>query len=193
MDLLPEQQLERLLHQRRHYPQRANQIDVEIRTRFLQTRAILILDMSGLTLTTQEQGIIPALEEIYHLREVGIPLLEEHGGRLLKAEADNLYGVFEAPDQAVTAARSILARLQAAGLSAGIGIGYGDVLAVGERDLYGDQMNLTSRLGEDLAAGNQILLTEAAYLALPGNSWSFAPRQVVANGIPLRFYQLSQP
>lgn len=67
--------------------------------------------MSGLTTTTQEQGIISALQRIYHLRAIVESILVDHGGRLLKAEADNVYGVFERPDQALWAAADMLDRI----------------------------------------------------------------------------------
>ena len=47
-----------------------------------------------------------------------------------------------------------------------IGFGYGKVLLVGEDDIFGDEMNLTCKLGEDLAKRNEILLTTAAHANL---------------------------
>jgi class 3 adenylate cyclase len=193
MDSPPEEQLELLLQRRRQHPQQTETIDAEIRGRFLETHAILILDMSGLTVTTQTQGIIPALEKIYHLRAIVAPILAEHGGHLLKAEADNIYGVFMDPDQAVIAAMDIQTQLQMADLGAGIGIGYGEVLAVGEHDLYGDQMNLASRLGEDLAEAGEILLTASARASLTDAPWPFESHQVSVQGGRLSFFKLVQP
>lgn len=193
LDIPAEDQLEQLLQYRRQYPQWIDDIDAEIQERFLKTHAILILDMAGLTTTTQNQGIIPALEAIFHLRDRVIPLLADHGGRLLKAEADNVYGVFDDPRSALMAARDIIYQLQQEDLTASIGIGYGAVLTVGERDLYGDQMNLTSRLGEDLAGENEILLTASAHAALEPYPWQFQPREVVTHGSRVVFYQLVQP
>jgi len=194
MNISPEAQLEQLLQQRRRNPQRIGEVDAEIERRFSQTRAVLILDMVGLTSTTQDEGIIPALEAIYHLREVAVPILAEHGGRLLKAEADNLFGEFDTPGQALTAAVEILNRLQAIDLGASIGIGYGEVLAVGDQNLYGDQVNVASRLGEDLAGPNEILITEAAHGAIDGGLWQFEVRhRADSRQQNLRFYQLVQP
>lgn len=193
MDLSPEEQLEFLLQQRRLHPHQAHEIDAEIQHRFLQTHAILILDMAGLTSTTQDAGIIPALEDVFHLREIASPVLADYQGRLLKAEADNIYGVFDHPDSAMGSAEEILRRLADVGLVASIGIGYGEVLTVGERNLYGDQMNLTSRLGEDLAEANEILLTESAYAALSHPAWQFTPGQTIFDGHCLRFYRFVWP
>ena len=43
-----------------------------------------------------------------------------------------------------------------------IGIGYGSVLDVGDGHLYGDEMNLAFKLGEDLGTAQEVLLTPAA-------------------------------
>src|SRR5262249_57749957 len=45
------------------------------------------------------------------------------------------------------------------------GIGYGDILDI-EGDLFGLEVNLASKLGEDLAAPGEALLTPAAAAAL---------------------------
>jgi adenylate cyclase len=90
-------------------------------------------------------------------------------------EADNIYATFNSPDQALEAADQLLNQIQSIGLGASIGIGYGEMLAVGDRDLYGNEMNLTSRLGEDLAAANEILLTPQAYQALSDPRWQLVP------------------
>jgi adenylate cyclase len=193
LELPPEEQLEQLLRRRRQHPQQNQAIDAEIQRRFQETHAILVLDMAGLTRITQEQGIIPALEAIYHLRDIVSPLLIRHHGRLLKAEADNIYGVFDRPDSALLAARDIIEQLRTEEVGASIGIGYGEVLAIGERDLYGNQMNLASRLGEDLAGDNEILLTEAAYQALANPAGEFEYRATVTHGHPVAFYELKLP
>ena len=40
-------------------------------------------------------------------------------------------------------------------------------MVIGDEDLFGDEMNRASRLGEDLAGKQEILLTPGAYEALP--------------------------
>lgn len=44
------------------------------------------------------------------------------------------------------------------------GIGYGTLLVTGAHgEFFGKEMNLASKLGEDLADGDELFLTEAAY------------------------------
>jgi class 3 adenylate cyclase len=47
-----------------------------------------------------------------------------------------------------------------------IGIGFGAVYAIGPNRAMGDEMNRTSKLGEDTARGGETLVTEGAYRAL---------------------------
>jgi class 3 adenylate cyclase len=94
-------------------------------------------------------------------------------GRLVKVEGDSLLLAF--PD-AVSACRGVsgLARALSAHnrgkpenerLHFSYGIGCGDVLEV-EHDLFGLEVNLASKIGEDLAHPGEALLTPAAAAAL---------------------------
>jgi class 3 adenylate cyclase len=52
-----------------------------------------------------------------------------------------------------------------------VGIGFGKVLRVGDEDVYGQEVNAASKLGEDTAKANEILITDAARVAI-GDSFS---------------------
>lgn len=154
---------EYLLNQRRRHPKRSVEIDACIRQVFAQTHAVWILDSAGFSRQTRDQGIVPALLNIYQMRELAAPLIAASGGTLFKAEADNLYALFPSVDTAVIAAWAVIHRLNRSDISVSIGIGFGEVLVVGDTDVFGHQMNLASKLGEDLAEHNQVLMTEAAF------------------------------
>jgi len=47
-----------------------------------------------------------------------------------------------------------------------IGIGYGDVYAIGANLAMGDEMNRAAKLGEDIARGFETLVTGSVYEAL---------------------------
>ena len=108
------------------------------------------------------------------MKRLALPEIEDKAGLLVKAEADNLYCLFDRTDDAVRAARAIVRQLNAANLIlpedrrlyASIGIGYGPVLNIDDSDLFGDEMNLTCKLGEDIAQRSEILLTEGAAATL---------------------------
>ena len=42
-----------------------------------------------------------------------------------------------------------------------IGIGYGDVLRIGDQGVYGAEVNTACKLGEDVATANEILISSA--------------------------------
>lgn len=164
------ERLDALLSEIIEHPERRVEISEEIERDFTQRRALLVLDMSGFSRTTQVHGVVSFLLMIHQMRLLAVPTIEGCGGTLVKAEADNLYCLFDKVDDAVRAAREIMRQLSTVNvllpvtrrLYASIGIGYGDVLVLGDRDLFGDEVNLTSKLGEDVAQGGMILLTESA-------------------------------
>ncbi|MCL6522184.1 MAG: FtsW/RodA/SpoVE family cell cycle protein [Firmicutes bacterium] len=125
------------------------------------------------------------------------PLIERWDGRLVRAEADNLYAVFPDVTAAVRCAEAMVQTTNEANallppaddLFISVGIGYGDLLVVGD-DLFGDEMNLASKLGEDLAQRDEILLTPAARAAVTASSWRFDELAFRVSGLELRAYRL---
>lgn len=184
------QVLENLLHQRRQCPDRVEAIDAQIRARFGVTRAVVVLDMAGFSRLTETTGIIATLAEIQRMQEVVVPTLEANGGQMLKLEADNAYALFPTPDLALWATHQLLQRLNQVNLQASIGIGYGELLLVGDREVYGAEMNLASKLGEDLAGPDEILITAAAHAALTQPDWDFVRHSAALSGLELTLYQL---
>jgi class 3 adenylate cyclase len=47
-----------------------------------------------------------------------------------------------------------------------LGLGWGDVLLIGDEDVWGREVNVASKLGEDTAKAGQILMSGAARAAL---------------------------
>jgi len=164
------ERLDELLSQIIDHPERRMEISQEIERTFTQRRSVMVLDMSGFSRTTQVHGVVSFLMMIHQMRLLAVPTIEGKGGVLVKAEADNLYCLFDTVDEAVGAAREIIRQLSTVNpllpagrkLYASIGIGFGDILVLGEEDLFGDEVNLASKLGEDVAQGGMILLTEGA-------------------------------
>lgn len=71
-----------------------------------------------------------------------------------------------------------------------IGIGYGDVYAIGPNLAMGDEMNRASCLGEDAARGAETLVTENLYMAFrhrPGGSFE----RVACESLPFRYFKAS--
>jgi adenylate cyclase len=195
------EELRRLLQERNERPERLAEIDRQICQRFTRTLAVLVLDMSGFSRLTHRYGIIHFLAMIDRMQELVLPIVRspKHGGRLLKLEADNIYAVFPDAPLATDAARDVQRRLALVNqvlpadwdLHACIGIGYGDMLAVGDDEIYGQEMNLASKLGEDVGCGGEILLTEAAHARLPAGETEAERLQATVSGLTLPYYRLS--
>jgi adenylate cyclase len=78
-------------------------------------------------------------------------------------------------------------------LYAAIGIGYGEVLMIEDRDVFGNEMNLASKLGEDLARANEILLTESAYKQLSETHYSWEELEFSVSGLEVTTYKVLLP
>ena len=163
-------ELARLLDARNEHPESLAEIDAEIWQRFGRTRAVLVLDMCGFSRLTMRYGITHFLAMIRRLQTIVRPVIAAGGGHVVKTEADNVFATFDDVPQALATARAIQRSLDTANtflpedwdLHAAIGIGYGPLLLVGEDDLFGSEMNIASKLGEDVAGRGEILLSSAA-------------------------------
>jgi adenylate cyclase len=163
--------LEQFLQERNEHPERAAEIDARIHEIFGETLAVFVMDMSGFSRQTIRRGIIFFLAQIHRMHSIATPVIESHGGEIIKYEADNVFAVFPDVEQAVDAAVDLDRSLELVDtmlpdecdMHGEFGIGYGEVLVVENEDLYGSEVNLASKLGEDLAQRGEILLTESAY------------------------------
>jgi class 3 adenylate cyclase len=144
-------------------------------SKYMYKSAILTLDLTGFTVQAMKQPQLNALLRILDAQKVCIPALQEHGATLIRAFADDLVALFDDPGHAVDAAFEVHRRVQAFNHStlssatpplACIGIGYGDVYRIGPNLSMGDEMNRAAKLGEDIARGNETLVTSSVYFAL---------------------------
>jgi adenylate cyclase len=194
-------ELNRLLQLRNEHPEQIAEIDAQIRETFTETHAILVLDMSGFSRLTIRYGIIPFLAALQRLCAIATPIIRQHQGTVIKEEADDIFAVFPQVMLAVAAAVDILKSLATVNtglpdhldLYAAIGIGYGEVLMVEDRDVFGNEMNLASKLGEDLARTNEILLTEAAYKQIAKSYYSWEELEFSISGLEVTTYKVILP
>lgn len=185
--------LKRLLLERIARPERKKEIDSLIRERYEKEVAIMVIDLSGFSRSTIKYGIIHFLAMIVEMETLSTPVIERHGGTVIKQEADNLFATFPAAAQAVDAALEILAVLRKfdaertidTEIYSSIGIGFGPTLIIDGEDLFGNEMNLASKLGEDLAESMEILVTESAAQALPATRYNLEPVTFSISGLEL--------
>lgn len=187
-----------LLAEMSEKPHEKERIEKEIQSNFVQERTVMVLDMSGFSRTTQHSGILTFLSMIQQMRSLAVPVIEELGGTVVKAEADNLFCLFEKVEDAVTAGTRIIASLTEANdslpeeskLYVSIGIGHGEILNVAGEDIWGSEVNLASKLGEDIAKLGDILLTSDAWVRAKGAGISATEATVEVSGLELVYYSV---
>ncbi|MEK6303647.1 MAG: adenylate/guanylate cyclase domain-containing protein [Acidobacteriota bacterium] len=189
--------LNRLLSELNQYPERVSGITAKLREVLERRVAMLVLDMVGFSRLTLEHGIIHYLAMIHQMVESATPAVIANGGRVIKQDADNIFAIFDNPTLALEAARDIFRAFDAVNtvtpierhLCGSVGIGYGETLVIDDSDLFGSEMNLASKLGEDLAGKSDILLTASAYEALPAGRYLFAPVRFLIGEMEVDYFR----
>jgi adenylate cyclase len=190
--------LERLLSEIIDHPERRAELTEIIEKRFAEHRAVLILDMSGFCRTTHLYGIVSFLLMIHQMQLICRPCVEQNRGVVIKADADNLFCLFDTVRDAIRAGQEIIEHLDTANkvlpfeqhLYAAIGIGYGRILNIADQDLFGDEVNLASKLGEDIARMGEILLTSAARAEIDDEAIQTPERTISVSGISVTYYSV---
>lgn len=172
-------------------------IEAEIWERFGCQRAVVTVDSTGFTRVTNARGIVHYLMLLAKVRAIVRTVFEQAGCLRYRAQADNIFGQFPNSDRALRAALAANEAIHRAGLMVTdsepftlcMGIGFGRLLDAGTEGVYGNEMNLAAKLGEDVAEGREILLTAAAFDTLaPESRAGFEERHVGFSGDAFRYY-----
>jgi class 3 adenylate cyclase len=144
--------------------------------------AVLITDMSRFSRVTRDMGIVHYLAMIRLMQRIMAPLVQDHGGEVVKFMADNCYSIFADVPEALEAALAMTAAAAAMCPPGGgeppleicSGLDWGRLLLVcaGDSDgtvcdYFGDPVNVASKLGEDLAGPGEVLVARRAFGRLP--------------------------
>jgi class 3 adenylate cyclase len=151
-------------------PNKAESIRECIWEKFGTEGAVFISDMASFSSTSRKIGVCHFLKMIHRARQIIAPIIEGNNGILLKCDADNCYAFFTNVDDAIQASFDVNRALFKANDAFGIGeqiylsvgIDYGRVLMAGDIDFFGDPVNTASKLGEDLAVREEVLVTRRA-------------------------------
>ena len=159
-------------------------------------RAIVFTDTADFTVRTARDGILHFLMIFDRFVEQAEDVVGRDGGDIVKVEADSLllrYAGVKAACAGVDTIESLLDRMNRKlpaneRLRFSYGIGYGDVLDL-DQDMFGLEVNLASKIGEDLARPGEALLTPSAAAALDAAALRrVVPHKIVAfgrNAIPV--------
>jgi class 3 adenylate cyclase len=180
-------------------PGNADSIEAEIRERFEKTLAVMVIDLCGFSRTARLHGIVACLLMIARMKRIARPIVSRHRATIVEAIGDNLLCVLDTADAALAASVELIQAVRAAnrGLANGqslhvsIGIGFGPILNDSNRRVAGYEVNIASKLGEDLAAADEILLTDEARQALDAQCIELDRIPVTVAGIDLVCYRTS--
>jgi len=156
-------------------------IDQRIWDLFGEEWAIVFTDLAGFSRQVAQFGIVHFLQVMLEQQRLLLPIIEQHDGIVIKIEADSFLILFKKADQALRCAVAMQKTCQNVNARRAAeeqiilccGVGFGKILKVGDEDVFGHEVNIASKLGEDTAKGNEILLTRAAKEAVTvaGVSW----------------------
>lgn len=144
-------------------------IDERIWDLFGEEWAVMFTDLSGFSRHVAAFGIIHFLQVIYEQKRLLLPIAAANDGILIKVEADSLLLIFKRSSRALQCAIDMqyacdkynAGRSPEEQVLLCVGIGFGRILRIGDIDVYGQEVNAASKLGEDTAKAHEILVTDA--------------------------------
>ena len=141
-------------------------LDAAIKAKYEKPMGVMITDMTGMTTQTKKAGIIAFFTAIREMQRTAVPAIQKNGAKWIKIDADDLFVTHTSAKSLLQTARDVQTALAAfnkqEGQSMGIAIGlsYGPTLVIGDEELWGDAVNVASKLGEDTAEAGEILVSE---------------------------------
>lgn len=160
--------------------------------------AILAADVAGYSnlMSKDEEGTLLRVRELR--RNIILPTIRAHRGRLVKTLGDGFLAEFSSPVEAVRSAIEIQQALASETgqdgsqtLTLRIGINLGDIIIDEDRDIYGDGVNIAARL-EQMADPGGICLSGKVYEEvrdkLPYEFADWGERQVKNIARPVHVY-----
>jgi class 3 adenylate cyclase len=141
-------------------------------TRRTRNLSIVFADMHDYTTRVARESREGVIDLIRNTRQIIEPLVQRHGGTIVKTIGDAFLITFESPTDAVLTARQIQGEMSRRNGTLGdskhvhlrIGISTGEV-ALEHNDVYGDPVNIANRI-QQLAQPGEILFNEATFHAM---------------------------
>lgn len=186
-----QERLEKLIQKRLKSGTGKSRVDEQIWNLFGERWAIMFTDLSGFSRRVADFGIVHFLQTIYESNRLLVPVIEEHSGILLKVNGDSLLVIFRSVVEAIDCAVAMQRCTREYNRDCAeneqvllcVGIGYGDVLRIGDTDVFGAEVNAAGKLGEDTAKAHEILVTGSVKKAATGSSaLSFKRIRIVPPG-----------
>jgi adenylate cyclase len=157
-----------------------SEIDEKIIELYGEEWAIMFTDLSGFTKISSKRGILGFLHIIYKSLTIFKDPIEKYNGICIKMDGDSLIILFKHLSKSIECAKKMIIMTERYNkdkkdddlIRLSIGIGYGKILKIGDYDIFGEEANNASKLRENFAKENEIVLTDAVkkiLLDLNGN------------------------
>ncbi len=183
----------------RHDSKKRAKIEESVWQEFGEMGVVCVIDMCGFTKATQENGIVYYLAMVRRMQTIVEPIIEENNGHVVKFEADNCFARFKTVDEALSAIKHIFIAINATNrttpdnlnIELSVGLDYGKYLLLKGNDFWGTPVNRASKLGEDIAENDEVMLTDTAWEQIISTSkYEFKTHEYDISDVAIKSYQI---
>ncbi|MCR4295760.1 MAG: adenylate/guanylate cyclase domain-containing protein [Elusimicrobia bacterium] len=175
----------------------ADGLDRDIENECVVDTTVMMCDSSGFTRRTHDYGILQFLAVMTDVYDRVEKILKKHRGILISRGADNLLAIFDDPAKGVDAAVAMQRLLEKFNegktdrdqFQLCMGFHCGKILRVAD-GIFGDKVNIASKIGEDLANADEILVTGEVAKRLPARIKRAYARSVALGGKTFELHRI---
>ncbi|MBI5743470.1 MAG: adenylate/guanylate cyclase domain-containing protein [Elusimicrobia bacterium] len=175
----------------------AARVDAAINKACAAELTVVSCDSSGFSRKTHEHGIIEFMDNMVKCHEALEKIVARHGGVTLSNKADNLMLIFHGPAPAVACGIEMHRWLKKRnkGLpdykkyNICVGIHHGGLLRFTD-DAYGPAVNVAFKLGEDVAAKDELLVTGQVNEMVKGRFRTDYSKHITIGGATFDVYKV---
>ena len=140
-----------------------HKVDVLMHKRFTQLRAVLIVEMHNQGEISRQDGVLSYIAQVLRMKTICSSKVQDWRGKTVRAVDTKVVGqvfaLFESPHDAVACALECVHDCQKESFDLACGIGYTNVLNLDACNVFGDAVNMAFKLAEDVADGDEVLVT----------------------------------
>jgi len=193
--------VEEILKERMRLEEERNKLDQMIKDQYQKEIVVMFTDLKGSTAFFETQGDIEGRAHIEKHNNILFPIIQKHGGKVIKTIGDAIMAMFEVPEKSVFAAMEMQQALSEHNLHVdqdykqfhvriGLNFGLGVVEA---NDVFGDVVNVAARV-EGQCEPDQVLISEALYQSVRQSEdvlcRFFGEASVKGKAEPVRIYRV---
>ena len=157
-------------------------VDILMHKRFTQKKAVLIVEMHNQGEISRRDGVLAYISQVLRMKKICGSSVQDWRGKTVRAVDTKVVGqvfaLFDNPQDAVSCAIECVNDCHAENFELACGIGYTPVLNLDACNVFGDAVNMAFKLAEDVADGDEILVTENVIANIPrdGHNLLISPK-----------------